>query len=108
MMRATPSCTSDRFNWARSTALHSNSSPAGVRVRGSVHEVRGRVAHKAHRLWDPAKIPAVDLSTTRLPCSRTCKKCYPCCRIKVLPMLPVAHLRPEGVLIQRGAPAPCD
>src|SRR6266851_1348737 len=37
------------------------------------------------------RIPAVDLWTTRQSMQPSAKKCYPCCRIKVLPMLPVAQ-----------------
>src|SRR5712691_3491748 len=37
------------------------------------------------------RIPAVDLWTTRQSMNQSAKKCYPCCRIKVLPMLPVAQ-----------------
>src|SRR5260370_18060823 len=37
------------------------------------------------------RIPAVDLWTTRQSMQPSAKKCYPCCRIKVLRMLPVAQ-----------------
>src|SRR5216684_5286293 len=36
-------------------------------------------------------IPAVDLWTTRQSMQPSAKKCYPCCRLKLLPMLPVAQ-----------------
>jgi hypothetical protein len=39
------------------------------------------------------RIPAVDLWTTRQSMKRSAKKCYPCCRIIVLPMLPVDQAR---------------
>src|SRR5216684_120792 len=38
------------------------------------------------------RIPTVDLWTTRQSMQPSAKTCYPCCRIKVLPMLPVAQL----------------
>src|SRR6201989_2858118 len=71
--------------------LLSSSKPAlGARYLRALKRQR-RVAHKAHSRWERIKNPAVDLWTTRRRLKQSAQKCYPSCRIKLLPMLPVAH-----------------
>src|SRR5260370_37779625 len=91
MMTATPRCISDRFSSVPSTA--SLGSLKHVRAGRSARELETteRLAHKAHSRWDRFKNPGCGLVDNSPEHAAKCEKVLPCCRIKVLPMLPVAQ-----------------
>src|SRR5713101_1830005 len=103
MTMVTPKSTSDRFSWVLSTALLSSWSRRARRPISARAQHEGRVAHKAHRLWDCSENPGrglVDnspLHETEVRKSVTQfagLKCYPYCRL--LKRKPVSSQGAEG------------
>src|SRR5713226_8113991 len=91
MMTVTPRCTSDRFSSVPSTRYAQVRALRPTTDERSSSKAEGELPTKPTAAGIALRIPAVDLWTTRQSMQPSAKKCYPCCRIKVLPMLPVAQ-----------------
>ncbi len=80
------------LNSVPSTASLSSSSQVRDRRPAPALETAGRVAHKAHSPRDSSQNPGCGLvDNSPLHVTESAKKCYPNCRIKLLPKLPVAQ-----------------
>src|SRR6266851_8730594 len=89
MMTVTPRCTSDRFSSVPSTRYAQVRALRPTTDERSSSKAEGELPAKPTAAGIALRIPAVDLWTTRQSMQPSAKKCYPCYRIKLLPMLPV-------------------